>query len=290
MRRYKLILVFSFAVLFLNFNVRTSSAQDIVPIQFNWIDLGDGISYFECDAPEKSILNDSKLTVVKVDPSKYDFNFFTATEYDKKLRTAEEWAGEFNAEIIINAGMYSLKKNHPNKGYLKNYDHYNNQTISGYYNAMMVSHPKDTLLPSFQIVDLTCTPWDSIKNRYHSYCQGMRMFDCNGNPMAFNKRPDQSCSMILLSTDINGMIYIVFTRSPYTHRTMLKFLKSFPFELRQTVYLEGGPEASLYVKTENREIRKFGCYVSTTWERDDNDHFWELPNVIGISKKVISNK
>jgi hypothetical protein len=285
MGKYRLFLFLLLVVALLKFNSITLYAQDTVQVQFNWIDLDKGISYCECNAPEKSILNDSKLTIVKVDPSKYDFNFLTATEFGAKLRTAEEWANEFNSEIIINAGMYSLKKNHPNKGYLKNYGHVNNPTISGYYNAMIVTHPIDTLLPAFQIVDLTCTPWDSIQNRYHSFCQGMRMFDCDGNPMAFSKKPDQSCSMILLSTDIYGMIYIVFTRSPYTHRTMLKFLKSFPLELRQTVYLEGGPEASLYIKTDKNIIRKFGCYVSKTYERDDNDHFWEIPNVIGISKK-----
>jgi hypothetical protein len=228
------------------------------------------------------------LTIVRIDPSIYEFNFLTATEYGEEPRTADCWAEEFNQEVVINAGMYSLKKNHPNKGYLKNFKHVNNPTVSRYYNAMMVSYPKDTLRPSFQLVDLTCCPLDSIKNSYNSFCQGMRMIDCNGNGMAFAKRPNQSCSMILLSTDVHGMIYIVFTRSPYTHQTMIKFLQGFPFDLRQTIYLEGGPEASLFIKTKNFTISKYGCYVSKTWVRDDNDHFRDLPNVIGISKRNYS--
>jgi hypothetical protein len=113
----------------------------------------------------------------------------------------------------------------------------------------------------------------------------MRMIDCDGTPMAYDKKPDQSCSMIILSTDSTGMIYIFFTRSPYTHQKMIHFLMSFPFELRQTVYLEGGPEASLFIKTKNVTISKYGTYVSKTWEKDDNDHFWEIPNIIGIRKK-----
>jgi hypothetical protein len=36
-------------------------------------------------------------------------------------------------------------------------------------------------------------------------------------------------------------------------------------------------------------IEKVGSWVSTTWERDDNNHFWRLPNVVGV-KKLVSTK
>jgi len=260
-------------------------AQDTITSRYDWVELDDGLSFCETDAPEKSTLNDSKLTIVRIDPLKFEFNLFTATEYGDSLRSADNWANKFGLEIVFNAGMYGTRKGNPNKGYLKNYDHFNNPTINGYYNAMMVLNPKDSTQKQFEIVDMTCYPWDSIKDEYHSYCQGMRMIDCDGNPMSFDKNPTQSCSMIVLSTDTNGTIYIVFTRSPYTHQKMIQFLKSFPFDLRQTVYLEGGPEASLYIKAENVTISKYGSYVSKTWAKDDNDHFWEIPNVIGVRKK-----
>jgi len=51
------------------------------------------------------------------------------------------------------------------------------------------------------------------------------------------------------------------------------------------VYLEGGPEASLYINSGDTIIPKIGSYVSKTYARDDNDHFWKVPNVIGIVKK-----
>jgi hypothetical protein len=61
-----------------------------------WISLADGLQYAELDAPEKSVVNDSKLTMLKIDVRKFDFEFLTASEHGKKLRTAEEWAGEFD--------------------------------------------------------------------------------------------------------------------------------------------------------------------------------------------------
>jgi len=288
MKRLKRVLLLNSLLFCLIFNFYELNAQELNLEDFHWIELDSGFQYCEIAAPEPSILNDSKLTILKIDPTFFDFNLLTATEYGNKLRTVDNWSGEFGMEIVINAGMYGLKKNHPNKGYLKNFNHFNNPVINSYYNAMMVMHPVDNTGISFQLVDLTCVPFDSIKNRYYSFCQGMRMIDCDGNPMAFQKNPDQSCSMILLSTDSHGLIYIVFTRSPYTHQKMIKFLKSFPFNLRQTIYLEGGPEASLFIKTNKVTISKYGSYVSKTWANDKNDHFWELPNVIGVRRKKSS--
>ena len=250
-----------------------------------WTNLADGLQYVELDAPEKSVVNDSKLTILKVDPYKFEFEFLTASEHGKSLRTAEEWAKEFDKTIIINAGMYSYNKMHSNKGYLKNYNHLNNPVKSNYYNAIMAMHPKDKKKPPFEIIDITYQDWEKVKTGYFSLCQGMRMIGQEGEGMAFAKRPDQSCSMVLMATDILGNIYIVYTRSPYTHRTMIGFLQGLPLNIRTTVYLEGGPETSLYVNTGDTVIAKYGSYVSNTCDNDNNDHFWKIPNVIALREK-----
>ena len=250
-----------------------------------WINLAEGLQCVELDAPEKSVVNDSKLTILKIDTRQFDFEFLTASEHGKRLRTAEEWATEFDKTIIINAGMYSYNKMHSNKGDLKNYNHLNNPVKSNYYNAIMAMHPKDKTKPPFEIIDITYQDWEKVKTQYFSLCQGMRMIGQEGEGMAFAKRPDQSCSMVLTATDVSGNIYIVYTRSPYTHRTMINFLQGLPLNIRTTVYLEGGPETSLYVNTGDTVIAKYGSYVSNTCDNDDNDHFWKIPNVIALRKK-----
>jgi len=250
-----------------------------------WITLTDGLQYVELDAPEKSVVNDSKLTILKVDAWKFDFEFLTASEHGKNLRTAEEWAKEFDKNIIINAGMYNYDKVHSNKGYLKNYKHLNNPTKSGYYNAILAMHPKDKLKPPFRIIDITYQDWEKVKTQYFSLCQGMRMIGQEGEGMAYSKRPDQSCSMVLAATDNVGNLYIIYTRSPYTHLAMIGFLQGLPLNIRTTVYLEGGPETSLYINTGDTVIAKYGSYVSNTCDNDDNDHFWKIPNVIALRKR-----
>ena len=275
---------FSLVLVFIILSFKSTAQTNWIE-SIPWQNLMDGLDYSELDAPDKSVVNDSKLTILKIDPRKFDFEFLTASEKGKHPRTAPDWAAEFDQNIIINAGMYSYNKTQSNKGYMKNYTHFNNPTKSGYYNAMLAMHPKDEKKLPFEIIDITCRNWEKVRHEYHSLCQGMRMISCEGEGMAFTKRPDQSCSMIVSATDPDGTIYIIFTRSPYTHQTMISYLQGLPLNIRTTVYLEGGPEASLYVNTGDTVIAKYGSYVSNTCNNDDNDHFWKIPNVIAIRKK-----
>jgi hypothetical protein len=260
-------------------------AQQSKTDSIRWVMIKEGLHFCEYDAPEKSILNDSKLTILKIDPQKFQFKLLSSSEHGKRNRTASDWAEEFKMNIVVNAGMFSLANGRTNKGYMKNYAHYNNSHLNGAYNVMMAMNPKVESEPAFKLFDLTSYRWDSIRSRYHSFSQGMRMIDAQGNPLAWDKRPGQACSMVVCATDTAGTIYFVFTRSPYTHQSVIRFLLGLPLNIRATVYLEGGPEASLYINTGDTIITKFGSYVSKTYENDDNDHFWKIPNVIGIKIK-----
>lgn len=252
--------------------------------KYDWNVLAEGLSVCETDAPIKSPINDSKLTIVKITPSYFDFFLFTATEYDKRSRTVKEWSDTFELNIALNAGMYELSNGLINRGYMKNYQHCNNPNFNPAYNSMIALNPVDTLDSRFAILDLKCESWENVKGDYHCFAQGMRMIDCNGTALGWNKR-NQSCSMLVAASDPYGNIYYIFSRSPYTHNQMISFMTAMPFELTNAIYLEGGPETSLYIKIGDTVIEKFGSYVSGTYPNDDNDHFWALPNVIGMKLK-----
>lgn len=274
-----------FLILVLLFLAIGGHAQSVWINQIPWKELMDGLDYAELDAPEKSVVNDSKLTILKLDKQKFDFEFLMASEHDNKPRTADEWAGEFGENVVFNAGMYNYNRTHSNKGYMKNYKHLNNPKKSGYYNAILAMHPKNPKKSPFDIIDITKEDWEKVKHEYHSLCQDMRMIGSDGQGMAYTKRPDQSCSMIVTATDSIGSLYVVFSRSPYTHQKMINFLQGLPLHIRTTAYLEGGPETSLYINTGDTVVAKFGSYVSNSCNNDDNDHFRKIPNVIGIKKK-----
>jgi len=286
-QRLQCVLLYSFMLLLIS---PAAYPQSSHTGEISWKTLMAGLQYAEVDAPDQSVVNDSKLTILRIDPRNFDFEFLTASEYGHRMRTAPDWATEFNQNIIVNAGMYNYNRSHSNKGYMKHFNHLNNPKKTTNNNAMLAMHPKDEKKLAFEIYDLTCQNWDSLKHQYHSFCQGMRMISCTGGAMEFNKRPDQSCSMVIAATDTAKNLYIVFTRSPYTHRAMIRYLQQLLPGVRTTAYLEGGPEASLYISTGDTVVAKYGSYISNTRANDDNDHFWEIPNVIGIRRKQTQDK
>jgi hypothetical protein len=279
MKKYKAILVY-FCLIF-GFLTSCSAQNKSKDSALVWTSIYEGLDYFETDGPYKSIVNDSKISILKLNPEKFDFYLLSATEFDNKPRTVSEWADTFDLNIVINAGMYNLSKTLLNKGFMKNYEHINNPEVHPSYNAVIAFNPKDSSNSKFIIHDLTCSPWDSLKSDYNCYAQGMRMIDCNGQALGWNKK-NQSCSMLVAAADERGNIYYIFTRSPYTHNEIIQFLLSLPFQLKETIYLEGGPETSFYVNIGNTKIEKVGSYISNSYPNDANDHFWKLPNVIGV--------
>ena len=279
----------AFGTLCLTFLALTTFGQSAVDSSYfgnkpyEWDTLGDGLLYCVVDAPQKSILGDSKITILRITPSKMDFSLVTATEYGR-ARSVCEWADTFDFNVVLNAGMYELSNGLINRGFMKNYGHHNNAQLRENYNSMIALNAKDSSDHNFCIIDLQCDPWHTVKDDYHCYAQGLRMIDCNGTAMGWNKRY-QSCSMMVAATDALGNIYYIYSRSPYTHNEMIRFMVGMPYGLTNAIYIEGGPETSLYIRTGERVVEKVGSYVSQTYPNDNNMSFWALPNVIGMKLK-----
>lgn len=258
--------------------------KDTMDLVINWTPLADGISFCETDAPLRSILGDSKLTLLKIDPKKVEFDLHTASGMDSIARPVNFWADTMNLNIVFNAGMYDLSKPLISRGLLKNGTHTNQHAVKEGWNVLFALNPKDSMnLMSAMVYDLQCNSYEQVKNKYHGLAQGLRMLDCSGNSMHWKR--NQSCSMLICAMDQDDNIVIIFNRSPYSQNQMISFMKQFPNPLRNAIYMEGGPETSLYVHINDFCLQKVGSYVSGTYTKDTNEHFWRLPNVIGIRVK-----
>ena len=265
-----------------------ASAQDTVVDYTNWTSLTKGMEYREMTAPLKSSIGDSKISILRMDRGLFDFNIFSATKFDSIPRDLHNWADTFDLNVVFNAGMYNLSKPLKSRAYLKTGGHINNGTVIENFNLMLAMSPTVKKRDNVEILDLTCENFNEMNHEFNSYAQGLRMIDCNGGPM-FWKKKIQSCSMLIAAEGEDGKFYLIFCRSPYTHNQMIQFMVDMPYGLRNAIYLEGGPETSLLVDVNGHCIEKVGSWVSTTWERDDNNHFWRLPNVVGV-KKLVSTK
>jgi hypothetical protein len=257
-------------------------AEKPTPDYSDWVELTKGMEYREIDAPKKSFIGDSKISILRMDPQQFHFDLFTATQYDSLPRDLHTWADTFDLLVAFNAGMYNLARPLQSRAYLKSGAHLNNGKILENFNLMLALGPKpNSQRSNIEVLDLTCANWEQEQQNFSGFAQGLRMIDCNGNPMNWQKKV-QSCSMLVAAEDQKGWFYLIFTRSPYTHNQMIGFMTEMPYGLHDAIYLEGGPETSLLIDVNGHCIEKVGSWVSTTWERNDNNHFWRLPNIVGV--------
>ncbi|GAA3517371.1 phosphodiester glycosidase family protein [Aquimarina addita] len=255
-------------------------AQDKTKL-LDWIKIDDGLHLATYPSPKKSIMGDHIITVLKIDPTKYDFNLFSAKESGEHTRIASQWAVDKQQIAVINAGMYQMD-HATNLGYMQDYDFINNNNINK-DNTVLACNRKDTTVPEFQIIDRTCQDWETLKNKYNTFSQSIRMVDCNQK----NRWSQQNkrWSMVVIGKDIDGNALFIISRSPYTVHDFVDILLQSPLKLYNLMYLEGGPEASFYLNYKGVKKAVIGSYETGFNEYDDNDQFWKIPNVIGISKK-----
>lgn len=254
------------------------------PDYSQWVELTKGMEYREIDAPKKSFIGDSKISILRMDPQHFHFDLYTATQFDSVPRDLHTWADTFDLLVAFNAGMYNLARPLQSRAYLKSGAHLNNGKILENFNLMLALGPKpNSQRSNIEVLDLTCANWEQEQHNFSGFAQGLRMIDCNGKPMNWQKKV-QSCSMLVAAEDEKGWFYLIFTRSPYTHNQMIGFMTEMPYGLHDAIYLEGGPETSLLIDVNGHCIEKVGSWVSTTWERNDNNHFWRLPNIVGVHR------
>ncbi len=280
MKNYALILSVLINILLVKLYAQTSLTN---PISFHKID--SGLYFAEINAPIPSIIGNSKISILKIEPQNYSFHLYTASEYGKTLRTARQWADTFNLNAVFNAGMYSYKYFRKNIGYMKNYKHYNNKKVDHNLNGIIAFNPKKKNIAYFKIYDLSCHNISEINENYNTIIQGMRMIDCKGNAVSWNRNKKMISSIIAISTDVSGNVILFFTRSPYNVNDMISFMMKLPLNINSAVYLEGGPETSLAFSKQDTLLDRFGSYVSVYRENDTNTRFFRLPNVIGIKKQ-----
>ena len=165
----------------------------------------------------------------------------------------------------------------------------NNSNIN-HYQSIAAFNPKDTNKDKFKIFDIEkingILDKESIKSiigKYETVIQNLRLIKRSKE----NRWPQQvkKWSEVALGEDSSGNILLIFSRFPYSMHDLNNILIDLPINLECAQHLEGGPEASIYLKYNDIELKYIGSYESLFMENNNNNIFWEVPNIIGISKK-----
>ena len=229
----------------------------------------------------KSEIGDSKITILRINPKFYTFRLLESVRYKDQRRTAAQWCQQEKLVACINAGMY--QPDGRNVGYMRNYKSVNNAAFNA-DNCLLAFNPADSLRAEIKLIDRGCeADWEQQAQRYHSVSQSVRMIDCHRNN-TWAQQP-KKWSSVVWGIDNDGQALMIFCRSPYTMHDYVDILLQSPLNIQQAMYLEGGPEASLYVKSGRTERNLFGSYETGFTENDDSRAAFTLPNVIGIVPK-----
>lgn len=251
----------------------------------HWRKLDQGLYLGVFKAPQKSPVGDSRVTVLKINPGSYDFDIYCASRYGKKRRTSREWSLEFGLTAAINAGMYAAD-HLTSVGYLKSGNHLNNPRLSKKYNSIFACGALSDDVPPAQIIDLKCQDFSSLKKKYRSFTQSIRMINCHQKNV-WQQQP-RKWSIAALGMDAEGNILLIHCRSPYSVYDFNNILLKLPLKIYTAMYLEGGPEASLYFRIPGEERELVGSYETDFLPSNGNSVAWQIPNVIGVRRKKIA--
>lgn len=246
-----------------------------------WQSLGQGLDVRQYALTAASPVGNRKLTALRIDPAHWQFSLLTAKEHGSRARTARQWATDFGQTAVANAGMFQMD-GLTNVGYMKVNGKINNPRFND-DNTLVAAQPIDPILPSFQIIDRECQDWKHLVTQYQHVTQGIRMVDCR-RKNRWSEQP-RIWSMVVIGMDKAGRGLLLFCRSPYSVHSLIDQVLALDLDLQRAMYLEGGPEASLYIKTSGYEFEGYGSYETGFYESDGNDRAWPIPNVIGIAPR-----
>jgi hypothetical protein len=123
-----------------------------------------------------------------------------------------------------------------------------------------------------------------VSREYAAVAQNIRMIDCRRRNV-WAPQP-RKWSTACVGTDAQGRVLLIHTRAPHTTHDFVNLLLRLPLGLERLMYVEGGPEASLYVKVGGKAVvSEMGSFETGFLEDDTNLAFWPLPNVIAFSER-----
>lgn len=264
--------------LLLLFPLSCSGAQE----KMSWLKIDKGLYFTEIATTKESLFGKAKYSVLKIDPRFYEFTLLSATQHGKKSRTARQWAEEFSCIAAINAGMYQ-QDGLTNVGFMKNYKHFNNPHLRKDYKSMFAFNPLNKSLPAVQILDRQCQGFNKFKNKYQTLIQNIRMISCKQKNVW--QQQNKQWSIAAVAIDKSGNVLFIHSRKPYSVHDFNRFLLQSSLNIYNAMYVEGGPEASLFISDKKTLIEKMGSYETGFTEHNKNAVFWPIPNVIAIRKK-----
>ncbi|MFV0421666.1 hypothetical protein [Oleidesulfovibrio sp.] len=146
--------------------------------------------------------------------------------------------------------------------------------------APQVSDIPTAQLPTADLLDKYGDKWESLLPRYRTVVQNFRMISHDRKPLW--PEEGDTFSIAAIGEDSAGHIIFIHCRPQTTVRGLSEFLLAIYPDLRATMYVEGGAQATMHLNTSGTTRSWLGRAGSSFWYSATGQ--WPLPNVIGIKK------
>ncbi len=242
-----------------------------------WQELEPGLHFGEFTLAK----NRAQLTVLRIDPNQFDFVLCARSELGGATRTLRQWGEEQNLTAAINASMY-LPDGSTSTGYMRQGKHINNGRLVQRFGAFFVAGPQDPMLPQAHILERDDPQWRALLDKYHMVIQNYRMVSSDRRILWSPGGPLYSISAV--AEDNEGQILFLHCRRPVDAYTFAQHLLLLPLNIRTVMYVEGGGQAGLLVRSTalTREVgglHPSGFLVTGNLRAS-------LPNVLGARRKT----
>ncbi len=235
-------------------------------------------------------IGDRSIHVLRIDPERFSLALLNASATaDGRTRTAREWVAHASASgkeavAAINASMYDVD-HRTSVALMRTVDHVNNGRLTK-DNAVLAFDPVKPGVPAVRLLDRACGEYEAARASYGSLVQNIRMVSCDGT----NTWAPQAkiWSTAAVGVDRQGRVLFIHARTPWRVHDLVNALLALPIDLRNAMYVEGGPEAQLYVKAGGRELERIGSFETGFHEADDVFEAWPVPNVLAVVRRPSS--
>ncbi|WP_245590879.1 phosphodiester glycosidase family protein [Nitratidesulfovibrio termitidis] len=245
-----------------------------------WTELDTGLQLGIFPAPDAPD-GPERIVAVRIDPAYYEFSLHTTSEEGEPALSLTEWARRHDLNAVINASMY-LPDARTSTGYLRNGAHLNNPRIGGNLGAFFVFGPLSPDLPQADLLDRTADPWEELLPQYRSAVQNYRLIGANRRILWPQGGPLYSVAAV--GQDGSGAILFLHCREPLTAWRFATILLALPIDIRDVMYVEGGPQAGLYLRTPMRSDIWMGRHLADFWS--GGNAAAPLPNVLGARRRA----
>ena len=262
--------------------------QERIPAQSgaDWQTLAPGMQIRRLQTSKQSILGDSRITVVRINPALWELELIGIQQTGELAgHSAREWAKKQKFAAVINSGMFETD-NKTHLGYLRMGDRVWNGKVNGYQSVLAFGPREGKTVPPFRIFDLDApkSSMQSVLSDYASAVQNLRLIKRPG----LNQwgKQTREWSEAAVGEDRDGNVLFIYSRSPFSMHDLNQELLTSGIGVIAAQHMEGGPEAQLYIHAGSTELEMFGSYETSFKENDDNSAAWPVPNVIGVRPRA----